>query len=137
MSSVSGSKVWYSGGGGGGYRFTHELGSTEGLVGKGYLGGHASGGGVNLPTQKGGAGDANHQGAPSPTLGTGVANTGGGGGGVASHQATPEHPADNDGTGAAGGSGVVIVSEPNINAGGIWDYKEVYHKRVAGVWLKN
>ena len=71
------------------------------------------------------------------TLGTGVANTGGGGGGVASHQSNPDHPADNDGTGAAGGSGVVIVSEPNINAGGIWDYKEVYHKRVAGVWLKN
>ena len=134
MSTVSGSKTWYSGGGGAGYRFTHELASTEGKINKGYLGGHTTGGGSIFPAQKGGAGDSNHQGAPSPTLGTGVANTGGGGGGVCADQATPEHPADNDGTGAAGGSGIVIVSEPNVNASGVWDYKQVFHKKVIGEW---
>ena len=133
MSTISGSKVWYAGGGGGAYRFTHKLSTDSGKINNGPEGGHTLGGGSIFPAQKGGAGNANDDGAPSPTLGTASVNTGGGGGGICTTQYNPSFPSS-PGVGAAGGSGIVIVSEPNVNSGGVWDYRQVFQKKVAGEW---
>ena len=39
--------------------------------------------------------------------------------------------------GAAGGSGIVVISEPKAgtwSAGGVWDLKQVYKKNLEGKW---
>jgi hypothetical protein len=65
----------------------------------------------------------------------GQVNTGGGGG--AGGQAA-ESPADGPKPGNNGGSGVVIVVEPQgtktFVAGGIWSMEEQYDNKLAGNW---
>jgi hypothetical protein len=88
------------------------------------------GGGKRLINEKGGAGDASNSGGTA-----GVANTGGGAGGATLHQAPPAMPSI-PGTGAAAGSGIVIVSEPNAtwSAGGVWDTQQAFKQKVEGNW---
>jgi hypothetical protein len=58
----------------------------------------------------------------------GTANTGGGGGGGAANPVTS--------IGRAGGSGVVIVKEPDkgVSASSCWDLKTLYRNVKAGTW---
>ena len=86
-STITGSSVFYAGGGGGGV-------NASGTAGAGGAGG-------------GGAGSSAPTGGAVPTATSGTANTGGGGGGSGGSSG-------GSGTGGAGGSGVVILSVPTI-----------------------
>ena len=93
-STITGTSVFYAGGGGGGT----DHGATSGS-GAGGAGGNGGGG---------------NGGAYTDTLCTaGTANTGGGGGGGGTNIVGAYN------TGAAGGSGVVIISVPTVNYTGI------------------
>jgi hypothetical protein len=66
----------------------------------------------------------------------GTANTGGGGGGGAYMTAVPPAYSLGNQTGKSGGSGVVIVKEPEgpFKASGIWDMNALYDNVKAGTW---
>ena len=82
---ISGSQVYYAGGGGGGV-------NTTGVPGQGGQGGGGAGGGTNAPGNW-----------PTANGADGTANRGGGGGGGASPSQQQAH------TGGTGGSGIIIV----------------------------
>ena len=108
-SSITGSPVYRAGGGGGCGRFTN-----NGIQGIGGLGGGANG--------------SNPVDSPNPG---GTANTGGGGGGT-----DIGNPPFSPVPAGPGGSGVVIIKEPNagFKCSGVWDMNALYDNVKAGTW---
>jgi len=108
-SSITGTSIYRAGGGGGCGRF-----ENAGPAGVGGLGGGAPG---SDPVD-----------SPNPG---GVANSGGGGGGT-SIGSPPFTPVP----GGNGGSGVVIIKEPNkgYRVSGVWDMNALYDNVKAGTW---
>ena len=108
-SSITGSPVYRAGGGGGCGRFTN-----NGVQGIGGLGGGANG--------------SNPVDSPNPG---GTANTGGGGGGT-----DIGNPPFSPVPAGPGGSGVVIIKEPNagFKCSGVWDMNALYDNVKAGTW---
>ena len=114
-STITGSPVFYAGGGAGGAY----AGSLAGTGGNG-------GGGRGCD-----AGPSPLGSFPGIQAEAGTVNTGGGGGGGCSDfWGTPP------GLGKAGGSGVVIVKEAGagVSASGVWDMNALYDNVKAGTW---
>jgi hypothetical protein len=113
-SSITGSPVYRAGGG---------AGADGNIPATYYTGGIGGGGSTGLY-------DPAFPVGPYRTDGT--ANTGGGGaGGIF---AGPTQPTDSR-DGSVGGSGVVIVNEPEaIGASSVWDLRQVFRQVKAGDW---
>ena len=113
-SSITGSPVYRAGGGAG----------PDGVVPLNYYTGGIGGGGNT------GLYDPSHP--IGPYNSAGVANTGGGGAG--GMQIYPYQPLTSY-AGTTGGSGVVIVNEPEaIGASSVWDLRQVFRQVKAGDW---
>jgi hypothetical protein len=95
-----------------------------------FAGGGGGGGRAGSPT--GGTGGGGRGGILLEVGYAGTANTGGGGGGASGAQAAP----GNVRAGGAGGSGIVLIKEPEIlpSAPGVWSLSEVYNYKKAGNW---
>ena len=126
--TISGSDVTYAGGGGG----SSENQAAPHVAGAGGAGGGGQGGvasGYANGPPLGGDPSPNPEGAPYGVGTAGTANTGGGGGGtsVSFGSAQPS---------GAGGSGIVIVSEPNGSwtASGVWTMYDQYTYKTDGLW---
>ena len=126
-STITGTSTYYAGGGGGA-SYGKGTGTPSPAGGAGARMFHGQGG-------DGGGGFGNHSSHPSAhpsggASGAGTANTGGGGGGGAG---VAPGAVDSDGTGAAGGSGIVIVKEKD-KASGVWNMKNQYSSKLKGQW---
>ena len=130
-SSITGSPVYRAGGGGSTGRFRSEVQGFGGNGGGGNGAFYQSDGSGTIPAP------AANPTAPSGSAGqvaqSGTANTGGGGGGCSIGT-----PAANTSSGA-GGSGVVIIKEPEVNfvnnVSGVWDMTALYDNVKAGSWV--
>ena len=111
--SISGSDVTYAGGGGGGRDSAPDAAGGAGGGGAGGSAGSSSGPGAGTAA---------------------TANTGGGGGGGGT-QASPSG-APSAQVGAAGGSGVVIFSEPkgNWTTSGVYNLHDQFFHKINGDW---